>query len=115
MIEPIENKHDVILMGDFDIDLLQDNRHTRDFQNMLQSNYLVPTILEATRVASVNRNGENQLTETLIDNIFINRSTDFKSGLIYSSITDHYPIFTTILNGSLKLSLVQLLIQPKLD
>ena len=43
---------------------------------MLQSNYLVPTILEATHVASVNRNDENQLTEVLIDNISINRSTD---------------------------------------
>ena len=31
MIEPIENKHEVILMGDFNIDLLQDNRYTRDF------------------------------------------------------------------------------------
>ena len=100
MIEPIENKHEVILMGDFNIDLLQDNRYTRNFQNMLQSNYLAPTILEATRVASVIRNDEIQLTETLIDNIFINRSTDFKSGLLYSSITDHYPIFTTIIDGS---------------
>ena len=67
---------------------------------MLQCNYLAPTILEATRVASVTRNYEIQLTETLIDNIFINRSTNFKSGLLYSSITDHYPIFTTILYGS---------------
>ena len=100
MIEPIENKHEVILMGDFNIDLLQDNRYTRDFQNMLQCNYLAPTILEATRVASVTRNDEIQLTETLIDNIFINRSTDFKFGLLYSSITDHYPVFTTILYGS---------------
>ena len=100
MIKPIENKHEVILMGDFNIHLLQDNRYTWDFPNMPQSNYLAPTILEATRVASIIRNGENQLTETLIDNIFINRSTDFKSGLIYSSITDHYSIFTVILNGS---------------
>ena len=100
LIEPIKNKHEVILLGDFNIDLLQDNKYSRDFQNMLQSNYLAPTILDATRVASVNRNGENQLTETLIDNIFINRCTDFKSGLIYSSITDHYPIFTTILDNS---------------
>ena len=100
LIEPIKNKHEVVLLGDFNIDLLQDNKYARDFQNMLQSNYLAPSILEATRVASVNRNGENYLTETLIDNIFINRSTDFKSGLIYSSITDHYPIFATILDNN---------------
>ena len=100
LIEPIKNRHEVILLGDFNIDLLQANRYSTEFQNMLQSNYLVPSILEATRVALVNRNGENHITETLIDNIFINRSTDFKSGLIYSSITDHYPIFTTILDNS---------------
>ena len=57
-------------MGNFNIDLLQDNKFSRDFQNMLQSNYLAPTILEATCVASVNINGESQLSETLIDNIF---------------------------------------------
>ena len=44
LVEPIRNKHEVILLGDFNIDLMQDNKHTRDFQNMLQSNYLVPTI-----------------------------------------------------------------------
>ena len=96
LIEPIRNKNEVILLGDFNIDLLNDNDYTKEFQNMLQSNYLVPTILEPTRVAAVNRNGETIVTETLIDNIFINRSTDFKSGLIYSSISDHYPIFVTI-------------------
>ena len=96
LIEPIRNKNEVILLGDFNIDLLKDNNFSREFQNMLQSNYLVPTILEPTRVAEVFRNGESIVTETLIDNIFINRSTDFKSGLIYSSISDHYPVFTIL-------------------
>ena len=78
---------------------MKDNNFSKEFQNMLQSNYLVPTILEPTRVASITRNGENQVTETLIDNIFINRSTNFKSGLLYSSISDHYPVFSTILHS----------------
>ena len=98
MIEPLRNRHKVILLGDFNIDLLKDNNFSKEFQDMLQSNYLVPTILEPTRVATINRHGEDHTTETLIDNIFINRSTDFKSGLIYSSISDHYPFFSTILN-----------------
>ena len=101
LIEPMKNKFEVILMGDFNIDLLQDNNCSRKLQNMTQSNYLVPTILEATRVASVIRNGENHLTETLIDNIFINRSTEFKSGLIYSSISDHYPVFSILNEGNI--------------
>ena len=96
ILEPIKNSNEVILLGDFNIDLLKDNDFSKEFRTMLQSNYLVPTILEPTRVASVNRNGETIVSETLIDNIFINRSTDFKSGLIYSSISDHYPVFTTI-------------------
>ena len=101
LIEPLKNKYEVILMGDFNIDLLQDNNCSRKLKNMTQSNYLVPTILEATRVASIFRNGENHLTETLIDNIFINTSTEFKSGLIYSSISDHYPVFSIINEGNL--------------
>ena len=100
LIEPIRNKYEVILLGDFNIDLLKENDFSREFKNMLQSNYLVPTILEPTRVASITRNGENHVTETLIDNIFINRSTDFKSGLIYSSISDHYPVFATIIHDN---------------
>ena len=68
---------------------------------MVLSNYLTSTILEATRVANVYRNGKMHLSETLIDNIFVNRSVEFKSGLIYSNITDHYPIFTSISNKNL--------------
>ena len=33
LIEPIKNKHEVVLLGDFNIDLLQDNKYARDFQN----------------------------------------------------------------------------------
>ena len=99
IIEPIKGGQKMILLGDFNIDLLQENAHTREFQNMLQCNYLIPTILEATRVASVNRNGENHVTETLIDNIFVGSDIVFKSGLIYSSISDHYPIYVSILDN----------------
>ena len=38
IIEPIKNDHEVILLGDFNIDLLQNNSHSIDFQNMMQSN-----------------------------------------------------------------------------
>ena len=64
---------------------------------MMSSN-LFPTILEATRVSNIDRNGENILTETLLDNFFINTQASlfYKSGLIQSKITDHYPIFLSI-------------------
>ena len=45
LIEPIKNKYELILMGDFNIDLLQDNNFSRKLQNMTQSNYLVPSML----------------------------------------------------------------------
>ena len=75
---------------------MKDNNHTNNFRNSLISNNLFPTILEPTRVATVNRNGQRVTTESLIDNIFINTQLDFKSGLIYSSISDHYPVFISI-------------------
>ena len=96
IIEPIKNKYEVILLGDFNVCLMKDDNHTNSFRNSLISNNLFPTILEPTRVATVNRDGNQITTESLIDNIFVNPRLDFKSGLIYSSITDHYPVFISI-------------------
>ena len=95
-IEPIKNKHQLILMGDFNICLLQDKTHNNAFRNIMQSNSLFPTILEPTRVAAINKNGQTVVTETLIDNIFIKDNLAYNSGLIYSDISDHYPIFISI-------------------
>ena len=67
----------------------------------MQSNSLFPTVLEATRVANVLRNGNYIVTKTLIDNIFIHDTLNHKSGLIYSSVSDHFPIFISIKNENL--------------
>ena len=83
-------------MGYFNICLLQDNDYSQSFCNNLQSHNLFPTILEATRVANVNRNGYNITTETLIDNIFLNTNMNFRTGLVQTTISDHYPIFVSI-------------------
>ena len=101
LIEPIKNNYEVILVGDFNICLLQDSNHTQAFRNCMQSNSLFPTILEPTRVARVLRNGNYHTTQTLIDNIFNNDKLNHKSGLIYSSISDHFPIFLSLSNESL--------------
>ena len=71
-IELIRNIFEKILVGDFNICLMKDDNRTQSFKNALQSNYLFPSILEPTRVATVLRNGNYQVTQTLIDNIFIN-------------------------------------------
>ena len=101
LIEPIRNNFEVILVGDFNICLMKDDNRTQSFRNVLQSNSLFPTILEPTRVASVLRNGNHHVTQTLIDNIFINNRLNHKSGIIYSSISDHYPIFVSITNENI--------------
>ncbi len=49
---------------------------------------MIPTITEPTRVTP--------LTSTLIDNIYVNvRDTtqNIHSGIIYSDISDHFPVF----------------------
>ena len=62
----------------------------------MQANSLSPTILTPTRVASVLRNGNLITTKTLIDNIYLNTQNNFKSGTLEVSISDHYPVFTTL-------------------
>ena len=84
LIKPVSNDYEFVLMGDFNICLLQENNHTRSFCSTLQTNNLFPTILEPTRVASIQRNGEYITTKSLIDNIFVNTRLNFSSGLIYS-------------------------------
>ena len=95
-IEPIKNRYEIVLLGDFNICLMKDNSYSNSFKNSLISNNLFPTILEPTRIASIQRNGEYITTESLIDNIFINTQLDFKSGLIDASISDHFPVFISI-------------------
>ena len=98
MIEPIKNNYELVLTGDFNICLLKDNNYSRNFRNCMMSINLFPTILEATRVANVERNGNEILSESLIDNFFINTQASlfYKSGLIQSTISDHYPVFLSI-------------------
>ena len=95
IIEP-NRSYEIVLLGDFNICLLQDNCHKHNLQITMQANSLFPTILTPTRVASVLRDGNFITTKTLIDNIFLNSQNQFKSGTIEASITDHYPIFTSL-------------------
>merc|ERR1712055_1062124 len=47
-------------------------------------------------VALVNRDGKNVVTKSLIDNIFVNDNVNYNSGIIFSDISDHFPIFISI-------------------
>ena len=95
LIEP-HRSHEIVLLGDFNICLLQDNCHKHELQNIMQTNSLFPTILTPTRVASVLRDGQLVTTQTLIDNIYLNTQNNFKSGSLEVTISDHFPVFTIL-------------------
>ena len=97
VIEPLNSTHKLILLGDYNVDLLKNDIIMNNFEICMQSNYLIPTIHAPTRVSlSTTQSGNEMLSETLIDNIFINYDLKYMSGIIESSITDHYPIYTII-------------------
>ena len=89
IIEPLKSTHKIILLGDYNIDLLKNDKYKNDFELCLQSNYLMPTILSSTRVATKIINNQEVTSETLIDNIMINYNMEYQSGIIETSITDH--------------------------
>ena len=53
-------------------------------------------------MAVVNKDGQTFTAESLIDNIFIKDNLVYSSGLIYSDISDHYPIFISIPQNTTK-------------
>ena len=76
------------LMGNFNINLLNCDMHqqaTNDFVNLLTSNSFFPLISKPTRITSS--------TATLIDYIFNNLEFNMASGILYSDLSDHFPIF----------------------
>ena len=74
------------IMGDFNFNLLNYESHTEtnDFLNTMISHYLLPHILQPTRVTDH--------SATVIDNIFSNNTEhDTLIGSILSRISDHFP------------------------
>ena len=47
-------------------------------------------------MATVTREGQIIVTESLIDNFFVNENLTYNSGIIYLEIFDHYQIFISI-------------------
>ncbi len=92
-----KNPKIVYLMGDFNINLLNEDIHslTNDFVNIILSHSLYPSITKPTRITSN--------TATLIDNIFTNSTAEQTSGIIMTDLSDHLPVFIcTDLNISRK-------------
>ena len=78
----------LFIMGDFNFNLLNYESHTEtnDFLNTMISHYMLPYILQPTRVTDH--------SATVIDNIFSNNTEhNTLSGSILSRISDHFPQF----------------------
>ena len=78
------------LMGDVNINLINMDNHvaTQDFIDLLSEYGLMPTISKPTRVT--------RRSATLIDNIFSNmvhNSDSIFTGVLYTDLTDHFPVF----------------------
>ena len=78
------------LMGDYNINIINSEQHipTQEFVDLFASHGHLPYITKPTRVT--------QRSATLIDNIFSNdtESAEYSlSGILYTDISDHFPIF----------------------
>ena len=97
ILEPLKSSHEIIILGDFNINLFNDDSNKNMFEYCLQSNYLMPTILGATRVAEIkHQNGRITTSRTLIDNILIKANMKHISGVIETDLSDHFPIYTSL-------------------
>ena len=91
-ISTIQYANQVLLIGDFNIDLLKvnDKPHVNDFFDMLLSGGFIPKITLPTRVTDQSK--------TLIDNCFVklqnsSNINDISAGILRQQISDHYPYF----------------------
>ena len=89
-----ENNKEVILLGDFNIDLIKSNLNANasEFFGVIYTSNLLPHITSPTRLTS--------RSHTLIDNIFSNINGECTSGNIINTISDHLGQFLIIPNCS---------------
>ena len=88
-INVIKNYSDIILTGDFNINMLKtnSNNYSARLMDIMITNGFSPKITLPTRVCKT--------VASLIDNVFYKgKDNDTISGIIKSTMSDHYPMFT---------------------
>jgi len=80
----------IVAGGDANINLLSSDGTIDPYTDLMYSNCFLPCITLPTRVTSN--------TQTIIDHIWSNIISNVKSGVFENDITDHYTIFTCILD-----------------
>ena len=88
-------KSNTILIGDFNINLLDHVSHqnTSNYIATIQSLNYLPVICRPTRFPQGNQRGN----EALLDHIYVNFTPPSTYGILKYDITDHLPIFINIL------------------
>ena len=80
-----------IVLGDLNIDMLKENSDTELFAHMMSTFHLFPLITKPTRFSPL----QSQVP-SLLDHIWLNKLTNFKSGILTLDFTDHCPIYCDI-------------------
>lgn len=95
-----QEKKTVLLMGDFNIDLLKFSSHpkTNDFIDNMFTQGFLPLISKPTRVTTT--------SATLIDHIYLNTSKamNHTSGVLFCDVADHFGVFTILEEANKTLS-----------
>ena len=86
----IQEKKEILIGSDQNLNLIKadSDSNVQKFLNVNYSNGLLPVIQKPTRVVYE--------TATLIDNFYTTNKDSHKSGIIMSSISDHFPIFISL-------------------
>ena len=96
ILELINKEHKQgVIMGDFNIDLLQYNNHntTNEFVNNALGHSFIPVITRPTRLSFT--------SATIIDHIYTNDVTSkSKSGIIITDVADHFGTFYMIIKDN---------------
>ena len=91
---PTLKKSNTILLGDFNINLLEHETHleTGNYLHMIQSLNFIPLISRPTRFPEGEQNGR----PALLDHIYTNFIHQSIAGIVHYKITDHLPVFLNL-------------------
>ena len=90
------SNRDWIILGDFNIDILQPSALSKSYLNVISSHNFQQVIQIPTRVT----NNSSSLLDHISTNIHSSKIKN--SGIIESSITDHFPVFVDLVVNSKK-------------
>ena len=86
LTNPIIRNKPCFIMGDFNINLMNNDTETLTFINNLNAKHFINTITKPTRISDSHN-------PSILDHIWLNKPTSYASGIILTDTTDHYPTF----------------------